>query len=335
MTLVRRFGPGLALLVVIGLVARGLSTALPSVNHLFAAILIGAALTNLVGTPTWSDPGVTRHKLLLEVGIVLMGASLALDAVFQAGPTILLLVLATVAFSLLLVELLSRNVFGLEDRMGSLVAAGASICGVSAVVAVAGGINARENQIAYAIGTVLLFDAITLFTYPIIGRLLGLPDIVFGIWAGLSMFSTGPVAAAGFAYSDTAGQWATITKLARNLFISAAVVCYSVYYARRRMSDTDDAPAISGRLLWEQFPKFIVGFIAVMLLANLGVLSATQQTSLRNAYQWLFLFAFAGLGLEMDFAKLRRAGARPVLVTFVSLIVVSTLSLLVVSSLFG
>jgi uncharacterized integral membrane protein (TIGR00698 family) len=335
MRLVRTFGPGLALLVGIGLAARFLSLVFPSLNHLFAAILIGAAMTNLVGTPAWGDPGVSRHKLVLEVGIVLMGASLALDAVFQAGPTILLLVLLTVAFSLLLVELLSRNVFGLEERMGSLMAAGTSICGVSAVVAVAGGINARENQIAYAIATVLLFDAITIFTYPAVGRLLELPDVVFGIWAGLSMFSTGPVAAAGFAYSDTAGQWATLTKLARNLFISGAVVCYSIYYARRRATRTDDAPSLSGRMLWQQFPKFIMGFIMVMLLANLGILSAAQQASIENAYQWLFLFAFAGLGLEMDLAKLRRAGVRPVFVTFVSLVVISTVSLVVVNSLFG
>jgi uncharacterized integral membrane protein (TIGR00698 family) len=335
MTLVRTVGPGLALLVAIGLGARVLSTAVPSFNHLFAAILIGAALTNLVGTPGWAEPGVSRHKLVLEVGIVLMGASLALDAVFRAGPTILLLVVLTVAFALLLVELLSRNVFGLEERMGSLVAAGTSICGVSAVVAVAGGIEAKENQIAYAIATVLLFDAITLFTYPVVGRLLDLPDIIFGIWAGLSMFSTGPVAAAGFAYSDTAGQWATLTKLARNLFISAAVVCYSVYYARRRATRTDDAPRLSGKLLWEQFPKFIIGFVVVMILANLGVLSAAQRADVQNAYQWLFLFAFAGLGLEMDLAKLRRAGVRPVFVTFVSLVIISTVSLFVVHSLFG
>jgi uncharacterized integral membrane protein (TIGR00698 family) len=332
---VRTFGPGLALLVVIGLTARLLSTAVPTFNHLFAAILIGAAQTNLVGTPQWAEPGVSRHKLVLEVGIVLMGASLALDAVFETGPTILILVAFTVAFTLLLVELFSRNVFKLEERMGSLVAAGTSICGVSAVVAVAGGIEANENQIAYAIATVLLFDALTLFTYPVVGRLLDLPDIVFGIWAGLSMFSTGPVAAAGFAYSDTAGQWATLTKLARNLFISAAVVCYSIYYSRRRAKQTDETTRLSGKLLWDQFPKFIVGFVMVMILANFDVLSSAQRASVENAYQWLFLFAFAGLGLEMDLTKLRWTGARPVFVTFVSLVIVSTLSLILVHSLFG
>jgi uncharacterized integral membrane protein (TIGR00698 family) len=335
MAALRRLLPGLALVVAIGLAARLLTVAVPAVNHLIAAIAIGAVVTNLVGTPAIAAPGVARHKLLLEIGIVLMGAKLTVAAVFGAGPTILLLVLLTVSFSLLLVEFLARNVFGMTEKIGSLVAAGASICGVSAVVAVASGIDADEDQIAYAIATILLFDAVTLFAYPAVGGLLDLPDIVFGVWAGLSMFSTGPVAAAGFAYSDTAGQWATLTKLARNLLISAAVVLYSVYYARKRATRTEGGPGLTPGLLWEKFPKFIVGFAAVMLVANLGAFSEIQRASIQHAYQWLFLFAFAGLGLDMDLAKLRRAGLRPVALTMVSLVVVSSVTLVVVSGLFG
>lgn len=335
MSTIGKLAPGLALVVGIGLAARLLTSFVPSINHLIAAIVLGALVTNLVGTPSVAEPGVARHKLLLEIGIVLMGAKLTIDAVFGAGPTILLLVVLTVSFSLLLVEFLARNVFGLAEKIGSLVAAGASICGVSAVVAVASGIDADEDQIAYAIATILLFDAITLFVYPAVGGLLDIPDVVFGIWAGLSMFSTGPVAAAGFAYSDTAGQWATLTKLARNLLISAAVVLYSVYYARKRATNADEGRGLSSSLLWEKFPKFIVGFAAVMFVANLGVFSEAQQASLQNAYQWLFLFAFAGLGLDMDLAKLRRAGTRPVVLTFVSLSIVSTVTLVVVNLLFA
>jgi uncharacterized integral membrane protein (TIGR00698 family) len=330
-----RLLPGLALLVAVGLLARLLSTAVPSVNHLIAAVVLGALLANVVGWPSVAAPGVARHKLLLEVGIVLMGAQLAVGAVLDAGPRILLLVVGTVAFSLLVVEFFARNVFGLAEKIGSLVAAGVSICGVSAVVAVASSIEADEEQVAYAVATVLLFDAATLFVYPLVGHALGLSDVVFGVWAGLSMFSTGPVAAAGFAYSEAAGQWATLTKLARNLFISAAVVVYSVWYARRRLARNDEAARVSPGLLWTKFPKFVVGFVLVMLVANLGVFTPDQRVSLQHAYQWLFLFAFAGLGLEMRLGELRRAGARPVLLTLVSLLVVATVSLAVVSLLFG
>ncbi len=329
----RRLLPGLALLVVLGLAARTAASLLPFGNHLVLAVVLGAVVTNTYGQPSWAEPGVSTHKLLLETGIVLMGVRLALDAVLAAGPTILVLVVATVAFTLVLVEFLSRNLFGLADKIGSLIAAGAGICGVSAIVAVAGGIDADEDQIAYAVATILLFDALTLVAFPAAGQFLGLSDVVFGVWAGLSMFSTGPVAAAGFAYSETAGQWATLTKLTRNVLISVAVVGYSVFYARRQA----DAGSIDsrGRLVWDQFPKFVVGFVAMMVVANLGVLSQAQVAALQNGYRWLFLFAFVGLGLHIRVADMRSTGVRPVLLLLTTLLAVSTAALFAVRAFFS
>ena len=153
-----------------------------------------------------------------------MGASVSVEAIVAGGPTILTLVVGVVVGTTVFVELVARNIFGLRERLGSLLAAGPGICGISAVVAVARSIDADEESIAYAAGTVLLFDAMTLVAYPAIGTLLSVPDRVFGVWAGLSMFSTGPIVAAGFAYSETAGQWATITELARNALIEAVVI---------------------------------------------------------------------------------------------------------------
>lgn len=324
---------GLALLAVIGICARMVAVLVPGANYLIVAIALGALLTNLYGVPDWARAGVNSHKLLLETGIVLMGIRLTLDSILDAGPTLIGLVIAVIVFTCLLIEFVSRNVFGMADKTGSLLAAGASICGVSAIVAVSGSIHADEDQIAYAVATILLFDALTLAAYPLVGHLLGLTDTVFGVWAGLSMFSTGPVAAAGFAYSETAGQWATVTKLTRNLFIGLAVVAYSVYYARRRATSTRSIDSLS--LLWTKFPKFVLGFVAVMVVANLGVLTPTQVASARHAYQWLFLLAFAGLGMHIRVADVRDTGIRPVIVVFVSLLVVSSVTLFVVSALFG
>jgi len=162
-----------------------------------------------------------------------MGAGMALDRVITAGSTVLLLVVTTVVMTIGVIELLARFVFPIHQKTGSLLAAGSSICGVSAVIAIAESISVRESRIAYAAATVLLFDAVTLFVYPIIGHALGLSDTVFGIWAGLTMFSTGPVTAAGFAFSEAAGQWALIVKLTRNSFIGLVAITYSVYYAGR------------------------------------------------------------------------------------------------------
>ncbi|UWG46327.1 putative membrane protein [Halanaeroarchaeum sp. HSR-CO] len=325
--------PGLLLLFVVGIAARIGAGYVPVVNYLILAVVLGAVLVNLFGLPAWASAGVSSHKLLLEAGIVLMGARISLAAVSDAGPKIVVLVVATVAFTAILTELLSRNVFGLANKMGSLMASGAAICGVSAIVAVAGGIDAKKDQIAFAVATILLFDAVTLFVYPILGTILNLQDVVFGVWAGLSMFSTGPVAAAGFAYSDTAGQWATMTKLTRNLFIGLAVIAYAGYYARAESkTGTVDRPL---GLFWQNFPKFVLGFVAMMVIANVGILSDGQLATLENSYKWLFLFAFAGLGMGINVDEMRATGFRPVLLTLTALTIVSITTLVVVSALFG
>jgi uncharacterized integral membrane protein (TIGR00698 family) len=318
-----RLLPGLVFLGFGALLARGVSV-VTGLNHLLIAIAIGFVVANSVGVPKRLKAGVTTHELWLGAGIVLMGASLTLETLLDVGGVVLLVVIGVTTSTIVVVESLSRNVFGLADELGSLLAAGAGICGVSAVVAVSGAIRARENQIAYAAATVLLFDAITIVVYPIVGDVLDLSGVVFGVWAGVSMFSTGPVVAVGFAHSELAGQWATMTKLARNALIGAVVVVYASYYAR-----TGDGTRPSLRTLWDEFPKFILGFLALVLIGNLGVITPGQQTMIENAYSWLFVVAFVGLGTEIRLAELRRTGITPAIVVFLSLLFGSALSLAV------
>ncbi|ELY61804.1 hypothetical protein C491_00070 [Natronococcus amylolyticus DSM 10524] len=324
-----RFLPGLAALLLGAVLARAVELTL-GFNHLLVAIALGFVLANAVGVPDRLEPGINTHKLWLGAGIVLMGASLTLETILEVGGLVLLVVVGVTTLTILVVELLARNVFGLADHMGSLLAAGSGICGVSAVVAVAGAIRAREEQIAYAAATVLLFDAITIVVYPLIGDLLGLSDVVFGVWAGVSMFSTGPVVAVGFAHSEVAGQWATMAKLSRNALIGAVVIAYASYYAR---SGSAGRPSL--RTLWDEFPKFVLGFLVLVALASAGVFSSAQQASIENAYNWLFVLAFVGLGTEIQLAELRSTGLTPALVVLLALVVASTVSLVVLSMLFG
>lgn len=343
----RTFVPGLAVLLGVGLLARLVASAV-GLNYLIVTILLGLLIGNVYGVPDWARPGVETHKVWLEAGIVVMGASVALDRIVAAGPTILLLVVVTVATTILAVELLARVVFSIHEETGSLLAAGSGICGVSAVVAIAESIDVDETHVAYAAATVLLFDSTTLFVYPLVGHALGLSNTVFGIWAGLTMFSTGPVTAAGFTFSKTAGEWALLVKLTRNSMIGLAAIAYALYYARRtgEPSRTDGDNEINGsdrtaaeapsdwRFLWNTFPKFVLGFVAVLLVANLGLLSGAQITSLSNASDWAFLLAFAGLGLETRLDELRSTGYEPILVVLLALLVVATAMLVVVQALF-
>ncbi|RQG91047.1 YeiH family protein [Natrarchaeobius chitinivorans] len=320
---VTRVLPGFVGLCLGAVLARGLSTVV-GVNELLLAIGLGVLLANTIGVPDSLRPGTATHKIWLAAGIVLLGASLTIGSIVETGSTVLLLMIATVTVTVLTVEVIARNVAGLTERFGSLLAAGAGICGVSAVVAVGGGIRARETQIAYAAGVVLLIDAITIVVYPIVGARLGLSGIVFGVWAGVSMLSTGPVVAVGFAHSEVAGQWATMTKLARNALIGVVALGYASYYARR-----ESGGSTSVSTLWTNFPKFVLGFLALVVLASVGVFSPDQQASIANAVDWLFLLAFVGLGTEIRATQLRGIGLGPALVVFAAMTVGSVLSLAV------
>ena len=325
---VKQLLPGLALLCVGAVLSRAIGSA-TGVTELLVAIGLGALLVNGPGVPERFRPGVETHGFWLAAGIVLMGASLSLSTVREAGLVVLAVIASVTGLTIVVVEALSRGVFGLGEKLGSLLAAGAGICGVSAVVAVAGSIRAREDQIAYAAATVLLFDAITLVVYPIAGELLDLSDIVFGIWAGVSMFSTGPVVAVGFAYSEAAGQWATLTKLSRNALIGLIVLIYAAYYTR---SGTDSR--LSVRTLWEEFPTFVLGFLALAVVGSLGVFTSAHRAAIDTAYSWLFLIAFVGLGTEIQLHELRNTGLRPIVVVLLSLVIGSTLSLALLTVLF-
>lgn len=320
--------PGVALLLGIGLVAWA-TAGVVGVDRLIAAIVVGMLVANTVGVPERFGPGVRTRKLWLEGGIVLMGSRISVPAIVETGPYLLGLVVTTVFFTVALCEVVARHIVGTEEKLGSLLAAGSSVCGVSAVIAVAGSIEANEDQIAYAVATILLFDTLTVFLYPIVGDLLGLPARVYGVWTGLSMFSTGPVVAAGFARSEVAGQWATVTKVTRNLFIAVVAVGYSMVYARR--TTTQDGSTL--RDLWEKFPNFLLGFLAIVVVANAGFLSEGQTATLQTVYDWLFLLAFGGLGLSITAEDLRGSGIRPVVVVGGTLLAVSSVSLVVVGTL--
>jgi uncharacterized integral membrane protein (TIGR00698 family) len=324
-TRIRRLLPGLALLLALGLLARGVTALVPVGSHLLVVIGLGVLVANTVGVPDWAAPGVGTHGRWLEAGIVLMGATVGLGGVLEVGGRVLLLVLLAVCTTVVTVETLSRTVFDVPEKVGSLLAAGSGICGVSAITAVAGSIDPDRRDVAYAAATVLLFDAVTLAVYPAVGRLLGLSDLVFGVWAGATMFSTGPVTAAGFAHSRAAGEWAVLVKLARNVLIGVAAIGYALYYTGREASGA--TVGSTPRYLWRTFPKFVLGFVLLMLLGGVGAFSDAQTAALGTASDWAFLLAFAGLGLGIDAREFRNMGLAPVAVVLTSLVLVSTVVL--------
>lgn len=319
----RAWLPGLGLLAAIALVASWTAAGMAGLSPLLVAVAIGALVANTVGVPDWGRRGVDGHKLLLEVGIVLLGARLALDELAAVGPRLLALAGFTVLAGLLVVETVSRMGTEMDRRAASLLAAGAGVCGVSAVVAVARSVDADEHQVVYAAATVVLFDALTLVLFPVVGAALGLPERTFGTWVGLAMFSTGPATAVGFAAGGTAGEYATLAKLSRNALIGVVAAGYAVGYGRSAGGSTGLV-----RTTWGALPRFLVGFLLVLVVANLGVLSPGALARVAAVADGAFLLAFAGLGLSLSVGAMRRTGLVPVAVVGSALAVVGTLTLL-------
>jgi uncharacterized integral membrane protein (TIGR00698 family) len=323
---IRSAVPGLLLLVALAGLAFLVAGAVPGLNALLLAVAFGAVVANVVGVPDRAAAGVRFHGVLLEAGIVLLGARVAFAELVATGPVVLGLAAAAVVFGVGFVDALARRVFEIQRETASLLAAGASVCGVSAATAVAGTIDADGESLAHVVAAILLFDAATLLVFPVAGDLLALSARQFGVWAGLSMYSTGPVTAAGFAHSAAAGQWATVTKLVRNSLLGVVALWYAVRYADRS-TESGLASVLGG------VPNFLVGFAFVALAANAGLFSPETLSLIETTSDGLFALAFAGLGLDVRLEAMRDAGLAPVAVLAVSLVVVSALALLAVVTL--
>src|SRR5580704_1362403 len=318
--------PGLALLAGVGYAGKFLERTinvygkahhltLPNIEYVLWAILIGLAIANTTGVPAIFKPGVATYEFLLKAGIVLLGARFLLGDVVKLGGVSLVLVAIEIVVSLVFMTALGRA-FGLKPKLTTLLAVGSSICGVSAVIATQGA--------SFAIAAILALGAISLFVFPVIGHALGLNDLSYGLWAGLGIDNTAEVTAAGALYSDAEGKIAVLAKTARNAMIGFVVLGYAIYWARK------EGTAMVGNkaaFLWAKFPKFVLGFLLISVLATASVFNREQLGSLANLSRWAFLLTFAGVGLRTNVFEMRKQGLRPFAVGAIGEVVIAALTL--------
>jgi uncharacterized integral membrane protein (TIGR00698 family) len=302
------------------------------------AILIGLLITNTVGVHRIFRPGIATYEFWLKIGIVALGSRFVLGDVLKLGGLSLVQILVDMAVAGTII-IAAAKFFGLSGKLGSLLAIGTSICGVSAIIASKGAIRARNSDASYAIAAILALGAVALFTLPPLGHLIGLTDHEFGLWAGLAVDNTAETTATGYLFSEEAGKIAVLVKSTRNALIGFVVLGFALYWAARGEAD-QIAPGFKSKatFLWEKFPKFVLGFLAVSAIATAGWLSKGQITNLANVSKWAFLLTFAGVGLNTNFRELARTGWRPLLVAIIGLVVVATVSLglvLLTSRVFG
>jgi uncharacterized integral membrane protein (TIGR00698 family) len=309
-----RYLPGLALVAAIGAPALMLQSRLTVsgktvVSAVAVAIVLGVLIRNLWGLAEACKPGVSfAVKRLLRVGIALLGAQLSLGQVLRTGATAVLVVATCIVLAILVVRFLSTRM-GLSDRLGTLLGVGTSICGVSAIVATAPAIEAKQEETSMAVATITVFGLLAVVVYPLLGRALGLSDVVFGTWAGTAVNDTSQVIAAGLIYSQAAGEIATVVKLTRNLFMAPVIVVLSSWYLRKNQGS--GVRGQKGISLKNVVPGFVLGFVAMAVLNSLGILPPMALDLIRTASSWLIVGALAGVGLETNLASLRAIGFRP------------------------
>ena len=339
-----RLIPGVALLAAIGYAGKFLEQNLgayakshhwifPNIEYVLWAILLGLFISNTIGVAKIFQPGVATYEFWLKSGIVLLGSRFLLGDVLKLGGVSLILVAIEILGALAFMTFLGR-LFHLRPKLTTLLAVGSAVCGVSAIIATKGAIDADDEDSSFAIAAILALGALALFTFPLICHSLHLTDQAYGLWSGLAVDNTAEATAAGALYSDAAGKLAVLAKTTRNAMIGFVVLAYAIYWASRGQAQ---AVGNKAAFLWQKFPKFVLGFLFISILSTYHFFSKDQNLALANLSRWAFLLTFAGVGLRTNFREMRKQGLRPFVVGAIGEVVIAafTLGLVVAAAKLG
>ena len=298
-------GIGLAMLV--ALAAWAIGMVVPLLGAAVAAIVLGVLVRALFAPGPRFDAGIHfAGKQVLQWSIVGLGFGLDLGDVARTGVESLLVMLGTLAIAFAAAWALGR-LLRVPGKLTVLVGVGTAICGGSAIAAVAPIIRPEEHETAFAISTIFLFNLVAVLLFPALGHLMQMSDAGFGLWAGTAINDTSSVVAAGYAFSQPAGDYATIVKLTRATMIVPVCLAIAALVAWR-----GDAGAARPSLA-KVFPWFILWFLAASALRTAGWIPEPLLGLLQFAAVGLMVLALAAIGLSADLRRMRAAGARPIL----------------------
>ena len=309
--------PGVLISGLLALVSYFISEALPV--HLISAgvfaLLIGMALNPLVSTMSTAREGlVFTSKKLLKFSIVLMGLGLSFGQILSVGKFSLIVMTFTLVTAFGGGYLLGK-VLGMDWKLSSLISAGTGICGGSAIAAIAPVIDAKDSDIAYGISATFLFDIVMVVLFPIMGSYFMMSDLGFGLWAGTAVNDTSSVVAAGYAFSDAAGQFAVIVKLTRTLSIVPIVLLFSLINERverkNQISDSANPTKAAKVNLKKIFPWFILFFLLMVALKSTGFIPESISSSLTVLSKFFMVMSLGAIGLKTNFSQVAKSGFKP------------------------
>ena len=308
--------------------AQGLILDHAILEPLVLALLLGMAIRLSVGLPVWAQAGTSfAAKTLLEIGIVLLGASFDLSAIADGGVRIVAAVVISVGAALGVGVVLGR-IAGLPPKLAVLVAVGNAICGNSAIAAVAPAIRARKQEVAAAVALTAVLSVGVVLALPLLAPLLGLSDYRYGVVAGLTVYAVPQVLAASFPVSAESGQIGTLVKLTRVLLLGPVVALFAILYRGDR---DPGAGRLSPRKL---LPWFLLGFAALAVARTSGAVPSDASNAAREGSRLLTVVAMAGLGLGVDARGVREVGRR-VAVVVLALTVLLVLLALALTAVLG
>jgi len=289
------------------------------IEHLVPGDLLGASIIALfMGTiinsffhPAWIKPALKfTSKKILKLAIILLGASLSVNVIMSVGKMTFFVMIFTFAMCFGGGYFI-RKLFGLNWKLSNLISAGTGICGGSAVAAIAPVIDADDKDIAFAMSSTFLFDMVMIAVYPIMGRLLGMNDIAYGIWAGTSVNDTASVVASGYAFSEAAGDFATMVKLTRTIAIIPTVLVFAYIGIRAKRKEMQTASGNQKVNIVKIIPWFITGFLALAILNSVGLIPASVSGITKTASKFLMVTALAAIGLSTSITDFKKAGLAP------------------------
>jgi uncharacterized integral membrane protein (TIGR00698 family) len=326
--------PVVYLLTVLALIIAG-NSKMKSINleAVIFSLSIGLLIGNLFRLPDWFRNALST-ELFVKIGLVLLGTGVIFSDILKAGSLglmqSLIVVLSVWYFAFWVCRRLK-----VDDEIGLMISSAVSICGVSAAIATAGAIKGDSKKLSYVISMVLITAIPMMIVMPIIANHFHFSQAVTGAWLGGSIDTTGAVVASGTLVGDEALKISTIVKFSQNVLLGLAAFAISVYWTYSKYNSSKAEKNKPGlKLIWERFPKFVLGFIAASLFFSFLIspeTNASVKDSLKNLQGLWFALAFTSIGLETNFADLFKQNSKKPLYAFLTAQLFNILITLVVA----
>lgn len=282
------------------------------------SLTIGLIIGNTVDLPEWFRSSLTT-EFFVKTGLVLLGTTVIFSDILKAGSLGLVQALVVV-LSVWYFAFWVCKKFKIDEELTMMISSAVSICGVSAAIATSGAINGDSKKLSYVISMVLITAIPMMIGMPYLAVYLGLSQEVTGAWLGGSIDTSGAVVASGTLVGETALKISTIVKFSQNVLLGIAAFAISIYWTiKKDEKNLEQKTKPSLYVIWERFPKFVIGFIVASLLFSFALSADTIESvksSLKNIQTLWFVLAFTSIGLETNFADLFNENSKRPLYAF-------------------